>query len=263
MVGTAVGVWVDKTSHLSLADDVVASVTRRRHRGPLRHLLTAVAAGAAESLVRTSHDVLTQPSQQRAAPSPAHHPVGDDGAAVTASPASLCKGPRGQLVQPQALFQDDDEAAAAMAKPDRASLKQNLATTPAQGVLVPSPAAGFALLGQLGAGRGGDGGVTAGLVAAVWQLVTAPNGRQLVLDVSGAMAAQAMRAFVLVCAENLRSKPAAKASTLVHSGQPALPVLLPHHVAVVAGRALVATSVCLAICLHMLLGTSSFAGIHS
>ncbi|KAJ7549269.1 hypothetical protein O6H91_07G047100 [Diphasiastrum complanatum] len=59
-VATAVSVYLDKTKDVNVYEDFVAGLTKPSHKVPAKELLRSVCSGAVETLVRTSHEVLSR-----------------------------------------------------------------------------------------------------------------------------------------------------------------------------------------------------------
>uniref|UniRef100_A0A1D1YGQ7 Protein PHLOEM PROTEIN 2-LIKE A10 n=1 Tax=Anthurium amnicola TaxID=1678845 RepID=A0A1D1YGQ7_9ARAE len=198
-VGTAVAVYLEKTMDLNTFDEMFSGLTNPKHEVKVRETLATVFNGAVETLVRTSHQVLT-------APPPSSTPSTDREEDIEVEEEPSVKHIR------KSSF-------------DVATVKDN------------GP----------------------GWVDMVSSTLAVPGNRSFVLDLTGRVTSESVRSFLDFVLWNLSTS--AKRGVKVVRGE-----IVERGLEVVrfaTAKSMVAATVCLALCLHLLSETRVLAPAYS
>ncbi|GAQ91501.1 hypothetical protein KFL_007960060 [Klebsormidium nitens] len=259
LVVNAVTVFLDKTAGVNVYDDMWASMSKPGNKQQVRDLVGTLANSAVDTLVRTSHEVLTSEKPSRPPASALR-----ERAAVTPSSS----------LEPRVLWPEERyaEGEPAEERLRRARIEEVIEREKGVGTserrLQPRgepPAGERGLLPRaaVGVSRGGasTGGENQAWLQELFQTLIDPQNRRFLMDVTGIAAYEAIRALVAGLHEVLwrspRSSPrqggggAGVASAVVGVSR-----TLDDYFRALAAKALVCVTVCLALCLNMVSGVS-------
>lgn len=256
-VSTAVNVYIEKTKDVNFYDDMVAGVTNPSHVAPMKDVLTSVCNGAIETLVRTSHDVMFVKNSGQSVSCNNYLPRGVE--ALSREPGkysrlplisveTLCQeiGPEGSLVE---CFTNNPRSSPGIGQVCGLDAQLPLGSNQipsSQGIHNEVATRKF----------GGSNSGLQGFIDGLSKTLAVPSNRKLVVDVAATMASEVVRSFVdvVVCAvrnqfstkvygEGSRGKSCVSEQRKSRDG-----------ISDAAVKAFLLATICLAICLHVLMG---------
>lgn len=231
-ISTAVTVYVDKTKDVNFYDDMVAGITNPSHKDSMKEMLTSVCNGAIETLVRTSYEVLRD---------------GQEGASKCHQQAGKSKCE----IQEYSSFMPIDR----QGNQEEGNDTQREALTSYRH----PDTQGSPWVSDMGMPQGNDTGGVQNLIHGVSKTLAIPSNRKLIVDVAGTMTSEAVRSFMNVVVSTASSHISSK----MHGSWDMLRKCVSNDQGLqlqersrdMAAKAFVFASVCLAICLHILVGS--------
>eukprot|EP00271_Cylindrocystis_brebissonii_P007160 TRINITY_DN20387_c0_g1_i1.p1 TRINITY_DN20387_c0_g1~~TRINITY_DN20387_c0_g1_i1.p1 ORF type:complete len:532 (+),score=58.26 TRINITY_DN20387_c0_g1_i1:241-1836(+) len=262
----AVSAFLDNTPDVNVFEDIASTLTKEEYKEPMTDILKSVCGEGVEKFVRTSHDVFTASARQA-------REAGEEDAFTAAVRSSLppgipCEddGGHGSPLSVTPVHMERGSSSSSGGESPLGATPPH-ATSPHR---PSSSAAGAHGSLQLAvrrlAERRADAPGSASRPAESWRdevgkLLSNPDNRQLILEMAGAMSSNGVRALTNQAMESLRSmglgtvpRPTVDASGRLLSPRVSSGPLGP--LKAVAGRALTASSVCLALCLYVVTGQS-------
>jgi hypothetical protein len=262
LVVNAVTVFLDKTADVNVYDEMLASMSKPGNREQVHDLIGTVANSAIDTLVRTSHDVLT-----------GERPSRPPASALRERTASLPT----PMLEPRALWPEEKagEGKDAEASPSvfdfpvvagrekgMESRAEPAAAGDGEGLQI---AEGERLRSStvVGASRrgapGGDDGYS--WLHQLFQTMIDPRNRRLLMDVTGVAAYEAIRALIAGLHDVLwRSAGSGRRQGEGAPGWGAAVVsasrMVDDYFRAIAAKALVCVTICLALCLNMVSGVA-------
>lgn len=296
-IGTAVSVYLAKTRDVNFYEDMIASVVKPSHRVPVKELLTSVCNGAVETLIRTSHDVMSAGSSGSSQSEPECSVVEIDSPLSSGKPmfaldsagfsSDSAHPRRGDDGNGRGEGQADnaDPAASAPCTPEN-SETQSLAMSGLKGVNISfdqTPQVDKVLRvdsdksqqvtlvpGRENNGKSAVKADKAAVGSKNWvdgisRTLAVPSNRALVLDVAGTMTHEAVRSAIEVVAEKVSHPFRSKKKEVPKDEKPSTSTVVKivtktgDLAIATASKAMVVMTMCLALCLHTLVGPARYA----
>lgn len=223
-VSAAVAVYLEKTMDINTYDDLFAGLTNPKHEKQVRDMLVSVCNGSIETLVKTSHQVLTASSN-----------LGSKLGNSDSSDLSCFVVTRSNSdVVSRTFYPQIDDAHNVI------SVKQN-----GQGK-------GGAFFELMEGRDSSDKSRNSGWVSTMSSTLAVPSNRKLVLDVTGRVTFMTVRTFL----EFLLEKVFATVKRSVHFVNEAIVESGLRAVRYVTAKSSVIATICLSVCLHIFGGST-------
>lgn len=246
-VSTAVGIYLDKTMNINVYDEICSSLTNPKHEAQMKGILISALNGAVETLVRTSHDVLTNGSPSTNAGTTQTKIIHESADVLT---NGSCSGTIGMM---QNMCNHEGEIELSHSIEDT----ETISSAP-QGSLAPFTVSGsqMTLRDQqqtfMDTRNANPGSSTPyhSWVDSISHTLAIPSNQKLFIEVSGRMTFEAIRSFCefMLCKISnfcFRTLPA-----IGHEASDGILQIMRY----VGAKSIVIATLCLAICLHVLTG---------
>lgn len=205
-VSTAVAVYLDKTMNINTYDEIFTGLTNPKHESKVKEMLVSVCNSTVETLVKTSHQVLTASHSNLKLSSHSNSSSDFDAASVDSSQGSILNS---MQTSGQKEFSE--------------SLNERLS----------------------------DEMKDRGWVGRVSSTLAVPSNRKFILDMTGRVTFETVRSFLEFSLWKVLD--GLKRSTIVVSGKAFERGV--EFMRYIAARSVVIATICLALCLHVLVGT--------
>lgn len=241
-VSTAVGMYLDKTMNINVYDEICSSLTNPKHEAQMKGILISVLNGAVETLVKTSHDVLTNGSSSRNAGMLQTKFIHEGGGGLTNGSCSKTIGMLQNTCNRENEIELSDcveETEAISSAPQKTLAPQMTTPRDQQQTVMDSTNA--------------DPGLSTtyhSWVDRISHTLAIPSNQKLFIEVSGRMTFEAIRSFCefMLCKFSnfcFRTLPA-----MGHEASDGILEFMRY----VGAKSIVIATLCLAICLHGLTG---------
>lgn len=240
-VSTAVGMYLDKTMNINVYDEICSSLTNPKHEAQMKGILISVLNGAVETLVKTSHDVLTNGSSSRNAGMLQTKFIHEGGGGLTNGSCSKTIGMLQNTCNRENEIELSDcvEETEAISSAPQKTLAPQMTPRDQQQTVMDSTNA--------------DPGLSTtyhSWVDRISDTLAIPSNQKLFIEVSGRMTFEAIRSFCefMLCKFSnfcFRTLPA-----MGHEASDGILEFMRY----VGAKSIVIATLCLAICLHGLTG---------